>query len=326
MALVALTCAAGACAGKTSSISDSTPTPQSDAGIGPRAPECPAAEPAQGSACTKNGLLCEYGNDYNPLCNTIVVCSTDRWASPIYSGGGGKCPSSQPIVGPNPTDCPATREDVPMGTACSTKSKCSYDGASCYCGAYCPQYPVGQMPCNPDAGVTQNCCDTSKVQWNCFGGPKYCKAPRPRIGQPCTNEGESCAIDEPKECGQTVMQCQKGIWNLENTQCPVSSARFKKDIAYVGEEEAERLRGELTSVKVARYKYKTGDDAPHLGFIIEDMPEGSPAVLPSRDRVDLYGYVSMAVLTLQRQEKEIAELKAEVARLKKDRAGSATQR
>ena len=55
--------------------------------------------------------------------------------------------------------------------------------------------------------------------------------------------------------------------------------------------------------------------ASHLGFIIEDMPQGSPAVMSSRERVDLYGYLSMAVASLQQQEREIRELKVEIARL-----------
>jgi hypothetical protein len=177
------------------------------------------------------------------------------------------------------------------------------------------------MPdCNADAGVTQSCCDKTKVVWHCFDGPAYCKAPRPRIGTSCTKEGDSCAVEAPQECGQTVIECRNSVWNLPNGGCPISSASFKRDIAYVDQEEAERLRQDLMSVRLAKYRYKTGDDAPHLGFIIEDMPPGSPAVLPSRERVDLYGYVSMAVATLQRQEKEIDALKAEVTRLSRENA------
>jgi hypothetical protein len=67
-------------------------------------------------------------------------------------------------------------------------------------------------------------------------------------------------------------------------------------------------------IPLATYRYKN-DATPHLGFIIEDVDARSPAVLPTRDRVDLYGFVSMAVATLQRQEKDIAALKADVARL-----------
>jgi hypothetical protein len=63
-----------------------------------------------------------------------------------------------------------------------------------------------------------------------------------------------------------------------------------------------------------------GNDARHLGFIIEDMPEGSAAVLPSRDRVDLYGYTSMTVASLQHQQREIDALKAELAKLREENA------
>ena len=77
------------------------------------------------------------------------------------------------------------------------------------------------------------------------------------------------------------------------------------------------------SVRLATYRYKpgvTGEDAQHLGFIIEDMPQGSPAVLASRDRVDLYGYVSMAVAALKVQERELDALKKRVERLEVERA------
>jgi hypothetical protein len=68
---------------------------------------------------------------------------------------------------------------------------------------------------------------------------------------------------------------------------------------------------------LATYNYKTTVDDPnpkHLGFIIEDNPPQSPAVDWSHDRVDLYGYLSMVVATMQVQEKEIAELRRELAR------------
>lgn len=137
------------------------------------------------------------------------------------------------------------------------------------------------------------------------------------MGTSCTTEGQTCAVEQPGECGQHVLACQQGQWTLSGGQCPVSSARFKQDIAYLDEAHAEALREELMRVKLATYRYRSPDPSTHLGFIIEDMPPGSPAVLPSRDRVDLYGYLSMAVATLQRQEKALAELKQEVARMKR---------
>jgi hypothetical protein len=81
------------------------------------------------------------------------------------------------------------------------------------------------------------------------------------------------------------------------------------------------------STRLATYRYKRPaplgmgpDDAPHLGFIIEDMPGGSAAVLPSRDRVDLYGYTSMTVASLQHQQREIDELRADLTRLRAENA------
>lgn len=315
---------ASACSGKiaTEAPTDADAGAATDSGITPRPSACPATLPAQGTPCTKDMLLCEYGDDYNPLCNTVVVCSTDRWASPIYFGGGpAKCPSTVPTVPPNPPGCAANRNAVPVGLACTdTSTSCNYDGSTCSCGVHCPEFPIRQPDCDADAGQTTGCCDTTKVTWQCFDGPKYCTQPRPRIGAACTTEGDSCAIDAPGECGQTVLECQKGIWNLTNASCPVSTAKAKREISYVDQEQGERLHDELMSVRLARYRYKQGDDAPHLGFIIEDMPQGSAAVLPSRDRVDLYGYVSMTVASLQKQQKELDALKTEMAGLQKENA------
>ncbi len=309
------------CSGKIApdAAAGSDASAPSDSGLGTRPAECPAALPQQQTACTKNELLCEYGDDYNPRCNTVVVCSSGRWASPIFFGGSGKCPSQPPTIPPNPSDCAASANAVPAG-ACSSSSTCKYDGATCTCGVHCSNYPIRQRDCDPDAGLTTSCCDTSKVTWECFSGPHYCTLPRPRIGAACTNEGDSCALDAPAECGQTVVECRTGVWNLTNSSCSASSASVKRDITYVDQDEAERLRDELLSVRLATYRYKVGDESAHLGFIIEDMPRGSPAVLASRDRVDLYGYVSMTVATVQKQQKELDLLKREVERLAKENA------
>ena len=318
--VAALAATASACSGKTVD----TGAPGADASFqdggggdaSPLAPGCPATLPAEGTACTRDQLLCEYGDDFDPRCNKIRVCSTDRWASPVSFGGAPHCPTSVPTVPPNPPDCPATRAAVPTGT-CTSTSACNYSASTCSCGRFCPSYPIRQPDC--DAGVTGPCCD-AKVQWNCFDGPAYCPTPRPRVGTACTKDGDSCAVSPPVECGQATLQCEKGIWNFVDFGCPVSSAKAKREISYVDDAEEEQLRRELMSVRLATYRYKEGDDARHLGFIIEDMPPGSAAVLPSRERVDLYGYVSMAVAAIQAQEREIAALKREVARLEAARA------
>lgn len=325
---------ASACSGKTTqdgAASDSGAGPgTTDSGVAStNNPDCPASDPTEGP-CTKDGLVCEYGDDFNPLCNIVRVCSTDRWASPIFYSDRPQCPTTPPTVAPNPAECPAGRESVPEGQACTRSgdaagATCSYDGSTCTCGVFCPSYPVARPDCDPDAGRIENCCDRTKVQWSCFDGPAFCKAPRPRVGATCTNEGERCALAEPGECGQPVLACEKGVWTLPNVACPISTARAKREIAYVDREATERLHDELMSTRLATYRYKSpapegtgGTDARHLGFIIEDMPEGSAAVLGSRDRVDLYGYTSMAVASLQHQQREIDGLKAELARLREE--------
>lgn len=100
--------------------------------------------------------------------------------------------------------------------------------------------------------------------------------------------------------------------------CPISSAKFKDDIRYLQQNDLELLRDETLKVRLASYRYKsqfTSDPtAQHLGFIIEDAPK-SPAVDRGHDRVDLYGYVSMAVATLQLQQKELQSLRQQVQTL-----------
>jgi hypothetical protein len=252
------------------------------------------------------------------------VCSSGRWGQRISYSNKPTCPTTPPTVSPNPAECAPTRAAVPEGQACTKSSDasgttCSYDGASCTCGSFCRSYPVAQRPCDADAGVTQNCCDTTKIEWHCFDGPKFCTTPRPRLGSACSTEGESCALTEPGECGEPILKCDKGTWTLPNVSCPISTAKAKREIAYVDTDDTERLHAQVMSTRLATYRYKAGDDARHLGFIIEDMPEGSAAVLPSRDRVDLYGYTSMMVAALQHQQREIDELEAEIAKLRAEK-------
>lgn len=150
-------------------------------------------------------------------------------------------------------------------------------------------------------------------------------------GSFCYAAGETFSGSEPEcreapgaplNCGAIgcAWDCRCESVPLAECACAylTSTMRAKRDIAYVGASAEARLHDELMAVRLATYRYRpgvTGEENVHLGFIIEDMPDDSPAVLPSRERVDVYGYLSMAVAALKVQERELADLRARVARL-----------
>jgi hypothetical protein len=146
-------------------------------------------------------------------------------------------------------------------------------------------------------------------------------APCPALGTACTTDGATCGDrNTPNACG-AVEQC--AATNPQLQGCPISSRAFKDDVRYLDEAQLDQLHEEAIHIRLATYNYKAQLDDPtrrHLGFIIEDDPQ-SPAVDRPYDRVDLYGYLSMAVATMQVQEKEIDALKQEVRELRGERCG-----
>jgi hypothetical protein len=142
------------------------------------------------------------------------------------------------------------------------------------------------------------------------------------IGAACLSAD---AFPDGTPCG--VITCGTADWGCDCVDGAVSAcacefitstARAKRDIAYVDVASEERLRAELLSIRLATHRYKPGfahDEGMHLGFIIEDMPEISPAVLSSREHVDLYGFVSMAVAAIKAQQRELDALRERLARL-----------
>jgi hypothetical protein len=116
-------------------------------------------------------------------------------------------------------------------------------------------------------------------------------------------------------CGATE-ECSNQDPTRPPNSCPISSRKFKDGIEYVSGAGLQQLHDETLQIRLATYNYKGqyADPSPtHLGFIIEDNPPQSPAVEWSHDRVDMYGYLSMVVATMQVQEKEIADLRRQLA-------------
>jgi hypothetical protein len=104
-----------------------------------------------------------------------------------------------------------------------------------------------------------------------------------------------------------------------NQMCPISMRGAKQDIRYVTNEDLQRLADEVAKIRLTTYTYKDpslgGDE--HLGFIIDDNP-ASPAVYPNHQKVDLYGYTSMAVATLQVQQKQLEAQQLQMEELQRE--------
>ncbi len=103
---------------------------------------------------------------------------------------------------------------------------------------------------------------------------------------------------------------------INGSICPISRAKYKKDIAYVDSSELAMLHDEIVGYKLATYRYKreAADAKEHLGFIIDDVPQ-DPSVGADGEHVDMYGYTTMAVAALQVQAKQIADLQREMKQL-----------
>jgi len=142
----------------------------------------------------------------------------------------------------------------------------------------------------------------------------------------CNPSGQCETSFEGEVCGTTT--CKPGATCcsgaplpspkcFDNGLCPVSQRKHKKDVTYLSEADRQRMSDELLRFPLATYRYKSESqvDREHLGFIIDDVAP-SPAVQQSGERVDMYGYQTMAVATLQVQARELAALRREVGELK----------
>lgn len=167
--------------------------------------------------------------------------------------------------------------------------------------------------------------DGGDLQWFQTCGDPVCGTYNPTPGATiCTDEmaGDSCSPDGAScevadDTCNTDLLCSDS--DPKTAGCPISRRQAKRDIAYLNRAERDRLAGELLQTRLATYRYRAepATATPRLGFIIDDQP-GSPAVRPGAQRVDLYGYTSMAVAAIQAQAATIAQLEARVAELESE--------
>lgn len=207
-----------------------------------------------------------------------VLCSP----APFDPCGGKACGEACSLCDPADEDCAETGEEK----ACDLDGECvSVEDPLTLCGE--PQV------CGGEGDLTCGAQDTCCVNKCCGVGQICCSGvPIPE------GEGFCIAADQPGGCPQS----------LRST---------KDEIVYVTPEQAERYSEQLRAVRLATWRYKAEPEGtPHrLGFIIEDAP-GPHTILPDGGHVDLYGYTSLAVATLQVQAQQIDTLKTELETLR----------
>jgi hypothetical protein len=175
-------------------------------------------------------------------------------------------------------------------STCGPSPQCPRCALGACCGATC---------CGPGER-----CDTSGATPQCrCGASAACTAPAH-----CAS-----AIGGPNICG--FICC--------SANCPISRREFKRDIRPLTVDDLGRVYEQLRQLQLTTYQYRgTPVDSPRrLGFIIDDTKTPLP-INPDGMSVDLYGYMSMAVAAIQTQSREIAELRAALKKLARERRHS----
>lgn len=295
------------------------------------------ADCAFGQACSADGecrTTC-FGEDSCPeqeYCASDGVCRADAscveaadcttpgngWVHVLCAGyascEGGQCawhcgppPLCKDAAGVDFGDCEAVLGWTVVDGTCQPVSGCDPQG-----------YPMFATE-----GACEEACGVTGLVWQSTCGDPVCKGwtdkgvpacATQEEGEPCTTDGAAC---DPKSFCNELLLCSDEDPKQQPGGCPISRATTKTDIRYATDGDLERLREDLMTFRLATWRYRseatTGPE--RLGFVIEDV-EPSPAVDGARDMVDLYGYLSMAVATIQVQQRELDALRAEVRALR----------
>jgi hypothetical protein len=166
-------------------------------------PDCPPTVPVAGTSCANTAAECEYGNNRDPECNTIMVCSNP---SRTWSLLDRTCTDPAPGLGPG---CPATLSAVTVGGGCATTGLvCDYPEARCGC-----ELP----PSGPDGPPSPTPPPPPSPHWACSVAPTDpgCPIDRPRIGSLCNFQGGGgCAYGVCDVPGSDLYSCVFGYWGL----------------------------------------------------------------------------------------------------------------
>ncbi len=193
---LALAAALSSCGGLVLQFPSDASADASDAGpdssfFNPPPPVASGPCGASGSgACSREGLVCEFGDDPSSACNKLKICTNgqlqvltvaDSLCPTVNAGVAAACPGYQ--VNPS----------VPEGgTVCAAGTTCDYPQGRCQCTATAPSF---------------------QPTWHCVDPGAACTATRPRLGQPCTQLDQVCGYEA---CGVSpsfgVETCDAGEW------------------------------------------------------------------------------------------------------------------
>ncbi len=200
--------------------------------------------------------------------------------------------------------------------ACYQKATCERQaGGSCgftptQTLTACLASAAGDAAMNPSGLTWHETCGAPVCSATPFDDPSVTNCVAQKAGAPCTQSGDKC--DLVNGC-RTQLSCAST--DPKTQGCPRSRAHYKQDISYLTPAQRERVYHDLLTIPLASYEYKDDPNAvPQLGFLLEDV-EPSPAT--RGDRVNLYGYLSMAVAAVQVQAQQIDALKREVEALRR---------
>jgi hypothetical protein len=144
------------------------------------------------------------------------------------------------------------------------------------------------------------------------------------VGGSCTTTGATCWPSN-SSCGELLV-CATSDPKENPGGCPISRVSHKKDIQYLSDAEVATLADEATTMRLSSWHYNAEGESSrrHVGFLIDDMPE-SIAVAGNGERVDLYGYTSMAIAAVQAQDKRLKALERELAAMRSELARVRTE-
>jgi hypothetical protein len=289
-----------------------------------------------GVKCCVSTGTCDDPND-GTSCG-FTSCASPNGAPVDYDACCGPlglvgCPATNTCVHPDCAECCPPQIDCNQHDECPDGYSCCYGTRRCYHPAVedCTLVPPrcdddggcpGDLTCSSDYEICYPPGPHPGLSWHFTCGYPVCGNPGlPDVADDpetpnCTTEqeGDSCMVpgavcDGVGSCG-SMLACTEAA----PVVCPISRARYKRGIRYVDDQQRHALAEELLSIPLASYSYRNDPRAlPQLGFIIEDV---EPSAVVQGDRVNLYGYLSMAVAALQVQDTQLRSLQSEVAALR----------